>query len=114
MPASAPLMSHGVVTDALIEALHGRIAEQRYFRGCSNGGRQDMRSSQVFPDDFDGIIAAAAPPSNSATLNGLWGLYINRNDTGEPILTADILPKVQAAALDACDDLDVLNGRHHR
>ena len=97
-----------VVTDAVIEALHGRSAQQRYFRGCSNGGRQAMRSSQVFPEDFDGIIAGAAPPTNSATLNGLWGLYINRDETGDPILTADILPRVQAAALDACDDLDGL------
>ncbi len=97
-----------VVTDALIDAFYGRVADYRYFRGCSNGGRQAMRSSQVFPDDFNGIIAGAAPPSNSATLNGLWGLFINRGADNEPILTADILPVVQTAALNACDDLDGL------
>lgn len=96
------------VADALIKAVHRRQPQQRYFRGCSNGGRQAMRSAQVFPQDFDGIIAGAAPPGNSATLNGLWGIHVNDDGNGNPILTADVLPLIQSAVLEACDELDGL------
>lgn len=100
-----------VVAEAIVTAVAGTPPRFNYFRGSSNGGRQALRSAQVFPGQFDGIIAGCAPPGNAATLNGLWGMTVNANEAGEPILTADILPMVHDAAIAACDLGDgVLDG----
>jgi len=92
-----------VVSEYIVEYLLGQPAELSYFRGGSNGGRQAMRSAQVFPGQFNGIIAGCAPPGGDATLNGLWGMTVNFDDNDQPILTADILPRVHEAAVQACD-----------
>ena len=92
-----------VVSEVIVEQFTGKAPELSYFRGGSNGGRQAMRSAQVFPGQFDGIIAGCAPPGGDATLNGLWGMTVNFDEDDEPILTADILPRVHEAAIAACD-----------
>lgn len=100
-----------LVAEAIVTAVTGMPPQLNYFRGSSNGGRQALRSAQVFPGQFDGIIAGCAPPGNAATLNGLWGMTVNANEAGEPILTADVLPTVHDAAIGACDSGDgVLDG----
>ncbi|MBM3513518.1 MAG: tannase/feruloyl esterase family alpha/beta hydrolase [Alphaproteobacteria bacterium] len=95
-----------VAATAIIGAVTGRPPARRYFRGCSNGGRQAMRAAQVFPGDYDGIIAGSAPPGGDATLNGLWGMAKNQRADGTPILTAPLLPVIHAAAVDVCDGDD--------
>ena len=42
---------------SLIGIAYGRAPDRSYFVGCSNGGRQGMQFSQLFPDYFDGIVA---------------------------------------------------------
>jgi len=44
----------------LIDTYYGDEPEYSYFMGCSGGGRQAQTQMQVFPDDYDGIIAGAA------------------------------------------------------
>jgi feruloyl esterase len=95
-----------VAATAIVAAMTGRAPERRYFRGCSNGGRQAMRAAQVFPGDYDGIIAGSAPPGADAVLNGVWGMVKNLRSDGTPILTALLLPVVHAAAVAACDGDD--------
>jgi len=43
----------------IIEDFYGRPARHNYFAGCSNGGREGMVFAQRFPEQFDGIVAAA-------------------------------------------------------
>src|ERR1700684_3999948 len=43
----------------IIESFYGRPARHNYFAGCSNGGREGMVFAQRFPEQFDGIVAAA-------------------------------------------------------
>jgi pimeloyl-ACP methyl ester carboxylesterase len=43
----------------IIESFYGRSAAHNYFAGCSNGGREGMVFAQRFPEQFDGIVAAA-------------------------------------------------------
>ena len=44
----------------LIKAYYGRPQSHVYFNGCSNGGRQGLKSVQMFPLDFDGVIIGGA------------------------------------------------------
>jgi pimeloyl-ACP methyl ester carboxylesterase len=43
----------------IIASFYGRPAAHNYFAGCSNGGREGMVFAQRFPEQFDGIVAAA-------------------------------------------------------
>ncbi len=44
---------------ALIQAFYGNGPRLSYWNGCSTGGRQGLKEAQMFPDDYDGIIAGA-------------------------------------------------------
>lgn len=44
---------------ALIGRLYGKGPARSYFVGCSNGGRQAMAATQLFPELYDGVIAGA-------------------------------------------------------
>ena len=50
---------------ALVNAFYGKAAEKAYWFGCSSGGYEGLQEAQRFPDDFDGIVAAA--PANNFT-----------------------------------------------
>jgi pimeloyl-ACP methyl ester carboxylesterase len=43
----------------VVERFYGKAADHNYFAGCSNGGREGMVFAQRFPEQFDGIVAAA-------------------------------------------------------
>ena len=46
-----------VKSKALISAFYGSAPKYSYWNGCSAGGRQALKEAQMFPADFDGIIA---------------------------------------------------------
>jgi hypothetical protein len=41
----------------IIRAFYGESPKQSYFNSCSNGGRQGLMEAQLFPADYDGILA---------------------------------------------------------
>jgi pimeloyl-ACP methyl ester carboxylesterase len=43
----------------IVQTFYGRPASHNYFAGCSNGGREGMVFAQLYPDQFDGIVAAS-------------------------------------------------------
>src|SRR3984957_19201129 len=53
------LDSVATTTKRIIESFYGKPARHNYFAGCSNGGREGMVFAQRFPEQFDGIVAAA-------------------------------------------------------
>ena len=48
-----------VKAKAIVQAFYGSAARRSYWNGCSTGGRQALKEAQMFPEDFDGIIAGA-------------------------------------------------------
>jgi feruloyl esterase len=58
-----------VAAKTLIEAFYGAAPTRSYWNGCSTGGRQGLKEAQMFPNDFDGIIAG--PPANRTAIS-LW------------------------------------------
>jgi feruloyl esterase len=95
---------------ALIAAYYGQGPKYSYFSGCSDGGREALMEAQRFPNDFNGITAGAAA-MNFTTQNTFYHGYnviANTGAGGKQILTADKLPILHQAALDACDAADGL------
>ena len=58
-----------VKAKAVIQAFYGSGPKLSYWNGCSTGGRQGLKEAQIFPDDYDGIIAGA--PANRTAIS-LW------------------------------------------
>jgi hypothetical protein len=95
---------------ALISRYYGQGPKYSYFSGCSDGGREALMEAQRYPEDFNGV-AAGAPAINFITQNTFyhgWNARVNTGSDGKPILTADKLPILHKAALDACDAADGL------
>jgi feruloyl esterase len=44
---------------AVINAFYSSAPKYSYWNGCSAGGRQAMKEAEMFPEDFDGIIAGS-------------------------------------------------------
>ena len=94
-----------VTSKAVINAFYGSAPKFSYWNGCSAGGRQAMKEAQMFPADFDGIIA------------GLPGLDWSGR-TAQAVRIAQALQNEQArltpaktqvlhsAVVAACDGLD--------
>jgi pimeloyl-ACP methyl ester carboxylesterase len=57
--AEKALDSVATTAKRIVRAFYGRTASHHFFVGCSNGGREGMVFAQRFPDQFDGIVAAA-------------------------------------------------------
>lgn len=98
-----------VVAKRLIQAFYGREARYAYWNNCHNGGRQGLVAAQLYPEDFDGIVA------------GDPAYYLTRLQTGSEYLSWVALkdgmhapafvppakyPAIHRAVLDACDARD--------
>ena len=44
---------------AVVTAYYAKPPQYSYFVGCSKGGQEGMAFAQLYPDEFDGIVAAA-------------------------------------------------------
>jgi len=93
-----------VKAKAIVEAFYGSAARRAYWNGCSTGGRQALKEAQMFPDDFDGIIAGA--PGNRTAM-GLWIAQALIKDPASRI-PASKFPLIHQAAVAACDAADGL------
>jgi feruloyl esterase len=95
-----------VKAKAIIAAFYGAGPRLAYWVGCSSGGKQALKEAQMFPDDYDGIVAGA--PANNWTHLMAAGLWVAQATLKDPAsyIPPSKYPVIHKAALDACDALD--------
>lgn len=97
-----------VLGKELVRQFYGVPAKYNYFSGCSDGGREALMEAQRYPNDFNGI-SAGAPAMNFVIQNSFyhaWQASSNTDANGKTILTANKLPILHKAVLEACDAFD--------
>ncbi len=102
--------THAMTVDAkeIIKAFYGREPGVSYFNGCSAGGKQGLTEAQLFPADYNGIIAGA--PGNNWThmmAQIVWVAQAVHKSDASYIPPAKY-PAIHQAALAACDATDGL------
>jgi len=98
------------VAKAIVRSYYAQNETRSYFSGCSNGGRQALMEGQRYPDDFDGIIAAA--PAYDFT--GIGAQFIKDSkaafpdprNLSAPIFSLETLKSIESQVVDKCDALD--------
>ncbi|WP_187276632.1 tannase/feruloyl esterase family alpha/beta hydrolase [Parahaliea maris] len=103
------------LAQALMAGYYQRPVDYNYFFGCSKGGQEGLAFAELYPDSFDGIVAAAPGMSlPKAALNQAWdtqvlaGLAVSQGRDLSPAAIARSLPDsalavVTEAVLVACD-----------
>lgn len=94
-----------VVAKAVIKTYYGKAPSYSYWNGCSAGGRQGLVQAQMYPDDYDGILAAApAVDVPSLVMAIQWPYTVMQQEKYSPSqceFTAFI-----NASITQCDGLD--------
>jgi feruloyl esterase len=103
--ASRSVHELALVGKELTKQVYGRAASYSYWNGCSTGGRQGYKEAQSYPDDFDGILAAA-PAVNWAkwAVAAQWPNVVMNQEHNAPSTCE--FAAFNAAAVKACDRLD--------
>jgi feruloyl esterase len=92
-----------VVSKAIIETFYDRGPSLSYYQGCSTGGRQGMKEAQMFPADFDAIIAGA-PVNNQLTLNATQlDSMVRFLENPDLMLSRDKVELLHNAVMAACE-----------
>lgn len=86
----------------LISAFYGRPARYSYFQGCSTGGFQGLRSAELFPADYDGIIAGHPGDRRAAKVISILHNYMQPKLHPQGIIPKDTLMVMHKAVLKAC------------
>ncbi|PWY86460.1 tannase and feruloyl esterase [Aspergillus sclerotioniger CBS 115572] len=80
-----------------------------YYRGCSAGGKQGFKEVEMFPEDFDGVIAGA--PAWWTSHQQLWNVLTaiwNLPETADYHVSDAQMTAVQDEILKQCDPQDGL------
>lgn len=95
--------------ERIVKAYYGRGIEYNYYSGCSTGGRQGLKEVQMFPDDFDGVLAGA--PAWWTTHLQPWHIKLasyNLPVTADYHIPPSLFPTIGAEVLKQCDVQDGL------
>jgi feruloyl esterase len=91
---------------AVVEAFYGQPAHHAYWNGCSEGGREGLMEAQLYPADYDGILAGAPAINISVMHSGqIWAAQHTLVDP-ETHITADQYAAINAWVLDNWDTHD--------
>jgi hypothetical protein len=89
---------------AITRHFYNQVTTESYFMGYSNGGVQALSETQRVPLDFDGITDVAGAASYSdINPDYLWSVRALRDTNGKPLVGAQELRMVYAAAVARCD-----------
>lgn len=92
---------------AIVSAFYGSAPKYSYWNGCSAGGRQALKEAQMFPADYDGIIAGSPGLdwSGRSAQAVRIAQALQKEDARLSPAKAQLL---HSAVLQACDELDGL------
>jgi feruloyl esterase len=95
-----------VKAKAIINAYYGNNPRKSYWNGCSSGGKQGLKEAQMYPADYDGIIAGA--PANHWThlSASLLNVGVTNLKDHASTIPRTKFPLIHEAVLKACDTLD--------
>jgi tannase/feruloyl esterase len=86
----------------LVQAFYGTAPRYSYFTGCSTGGHQGLEEAQLFPNDYDGILAGA-PGHNRTHLHMTFvNNYKVAHTSPGSVIPASKLTMLNQAVLSAC------------
>ena len=102
---------HGsvVVAKQVIAAYYGSSIAYSYYSACSGGGRQGLKEVQMYPNDFDGVVAGS-PPWQLTHLHP-WALQVgkwNLPESGSNRIPASMFTPIQNEIYKQCDPADGL------
>jgi hypothetical protein len=94
-----------IAAKQIVQTFYGKMPEQSYFEGCSNGGRQALMEAQRYPTDFNGIIAGSPGLDYTGVMmSWIWDAEALKL---APNLAIKV-PMIAAAVLEECDARDGL------
>jgi feruloyl esterase len=92
---------------AIINAFYASAPKYSYWNGCSAGGRQALKEAQMFPTDFDGIIAGS--PGSDWSGRSAQAVRVNQLlEKEDARLTPALQKALHDAVVNACDAQDGL------
>jgi feruloyl esterase len=98
------------VSKAIINAYYCSDPLYSYFLGASRGGGQAMIEAQLYPEDFNGIVAFAPaiswPGFGAKFVQNIQKIYPDPKKLNHPVITLDNLALLQYYVLKQFDDLD--------
>jgi len=96
-----------VVGKQISRAFYQKTHTSSCYFGCFTGGRQGLRSTQDFPEDFDGIVArSTAFAFNNLTSRSGHFFTATRPTNASTFVPAEMWPAIHADILKQCDTLD--------
>ncbi len=95
-----------VTAKAIIGAFYGKAQAHSYWSGCSAGGKQGLKEAQMYPDDFDGIVAGS--PGAFWIGRATQAIWVAQavHKSPESEIPAGKFKLIHDAVLRACDRLD--------
>lgn len=102
---------HGSVVNAksIVSAYYSKDISYNYYAGCSTGGRQGLKEAELYPEDFDGIIAGA--PAWWTSHLQPWTVKVasyNLPTTADYHIPPALFPAIKKEVLKQCDPQDGL------
>ena len=91
---------------AIVKAFYGEAPKLSYWNGCSQGGRQGLKEVQLYPNDFDGLVAGS-PAVNwtGRAMQAIWIAQATHKDEASFVPNTKFAA-IHNAALTACDAND--------
>jgi len=91
---------------ALAARFYQRPVERSYFLGCSGGGRQALKEMQLYPLDYDGVVAGAPGPYMPLqSVRMMWFSLLQQREPASALIDAD-WSLYEDSVVRSCDALD--------
>ena len=93
-----------VTAKKVIQAFYGNAPRRSYFNGCSTGGGQALGEAQLYPEDYDGILAGDSQYMLAhARASDIWAFQAVNEENN---LTPAAVSLIQTTVMNECGAKD--------